>query len=327
MLAPSRGRRFASRLPVALSLTPLRRSASTSTLAGALAVPLAALALSACTSVNAAAVKEHESSGVTHRYDRPPDELYEASVAAVPRMRASSSYWNQLEISERDPAKGTVIAEQHNNSAIPGVGTTDAIGIFVNPSPPYESDVTVVVMGSDQIPGSTGTTIGSFPTAESLVFPAIDESLKSIPEKPRQVAAAPAARPAAAPARHAPSAAPAGAPASAGTSAPAPAPGEPVRSVPAAPAAGEAGTLDRLYDALHASGTWRPLVRETRADGAEEIRIGTWATMTDAGDGRVKLRLRDSGVSPAEAARLATWLSQAGFSVDVESEPSSRRGH
>src|SRR5262249_22924547 len=91
-----------------------------------------------------------------------------------------------------------------------------------------------------------------------------------------------------------------------------------------APAPSGASTIDRLYETLRASGGWRPLVRETRVDGNEEERVGSWATLTDAGDGRVRLKVRE-GSSATDAARLALELSQAGFSVVVESEAPARR--
>ena len=249
-------------------------------------------ALGGCTAITPETVKARESAGATRHYDRPSPDLYSASVAAVDIVRAQSNYWNRLEIVERDPAKGTLVAEQHLDSAvIPGVGTSDAIGIFVRDVPPGESDVTVVVLGSDQLPGSAGTSASSLPTASSVVFPAIDQALESIPVTPRTAAVVPA--PSARAARAAPA--------------------------PVVPAAGQATVLDRVYDTLRAGGSWRPLIRESRADGTEELRVGSWASLADAGDGRVLVKVRQ-GASATDAARLALELSQAGFAIVVESE-------
>ena len=273
-------------------------------------------AVAGCTAITPEAVKARESSGATRRYDRPATDVYSASVAAIDGVRAESNYWNQLKIVERDPAKGTVIAEQNLDSAVvPGLGTRDAIGIFVKDVPPDSSDVTVVVMGSDQLPGSAATSASSWPTASSLVFPAIDQALESIPETPRTaaVAAPVAARPSsAAPAPRV--AAPPVSGSSAGTAA------SPPPVVHATTGATSATVLDRVYDTLRASGSWRPLVRETRVDGSEEIRVGSWAALSEASDGRVRLAVRESSAHAADAARLALELSQAGFAVVVESE-------
>jgi hypothetical protein len=288
-----------------------------------------ALGLGACTAITPEVVKEHESAGTTRRYDRPASDLYTASVAAIDIVRNSSNYWNQLAIVERDPAKGTVIAEQNLESAVvPGLGTRDAIGIFVKDVPPDDSDVTVVVMGSDQMPGTAGTSVASWPTASSSVFPAIDQALESMPAKPRTAAApAPAAAPARPVAPRAPSAAPPSPAPAAGTpAAPVAAPAPPPAAIaPAAPVATGGGVLDRVYDVLHASGTWRPLVRETGVDGSEEVRIGSWATLRDKGDGGVRLIVHGANAPAADAARLALELSQAGFTVTVESDTSKHR--
>jgi hypothetical protein len=287
---------------------------------------LGTLALGACTAITPETVKSRESSGATRHYDRTSTDVYSASIAAVPIMRADSNYWNQLEIVERDPASGTVVLEQNLDSAVlPGVGTRDAIGIFVKPVPPDASDVTVVVMSSDQLPGSAATSVSSWPTASSLVFPAIDQALEAIPEQPRTAAAAPppaavppAARPTAAP----PVTSPRVTTPPAAVSPSAPQPAVPtVRSQTASPTS---PVLDRVYDTLRASGAWRPLVRETRADGSEEIRVGSWATLSDVGDGSVRLKVKEGSAHAADAARLALELSQGGFAVVVEAEAAPR---
>jgi hypothetical protein len=293
----------------------------------ALLALLSLLAVAGCTAVSPEKVKSYESSGVTRRYDRPASDLYTASVAAIDGVRSSSTYWDRLAIVERDPAKGTVIAEQNLDSAvIPGLGTRDAIGIFVKDVPPDESDVTVVVMSSDQIPGSAGTSASSWPTASSAVFPAIDHALESVPATPRTATAvAPAAAPRAVTAPPPPPSIPA-APAAAPPPATAPSAIAPTAPV-AAPAAATSrvATLDRVYDVLRANGTWRPLVRETRVDGTEEIRVGTWASLTDTGDGRVRLTVIGANAPAADAARLALELSQAGFAVTVDADATKHR--
>jgi hypothetical protein len=293
---------------------------------GALAYSaLAGLAVS-CTSVSPEAVRAHRDSGVTRRYDRSVPDVYQASVAAIDRIRTDHPLFSGLEVVEKDPATGTVIAEQRLDSAvIPGLGEKDAVGIFVAEAPNGASDVTVVALASDQIPGSAGTYVASLNGAESRVFPAIDAALDTIPESaPPAAAAAPAAS--ASPPR-AQASVPA-APLEVGAATPGDAsPARVARVSESAPPVAAAAArvahretlLDRVYDALHASSAWRPLVRETRADGSEEVRVGRFATIT-ASDGRVRLVLRDGGGSAAEAARLALEIERAGFSVDVVSE-------
>jgi hypothetical protein len=84
--------------------------------------------------------------------------------------------------------------------------------------------------------------------------------------------------------------------------------------------------LDRAYEVLRSSGSWRPLVREVREDGSEEIRVGSWASLRADGD-RLRLILKEGAGSPSDAARLALELSSAGFAVDVETAPRERRSH
>lgn len=309
----------------------------------ALALPAA---LAGCTTVTPAAVKEKRDAGVTRHFDRSPEDVYQASVLAIDRIRVDHPQFSGLEVVEKDPANGTVIAEQRLDSAVvPGLGTKDAVGIFVAGAPNGSSDVTVVALATDQIPGSAGTYVASLNGAEARVFPAIDSVLDTIPD--RSPVAAPAASspasaamaragqvapsPAAAePARLEPPRVPASAPAV--RSAPPPAapeaPAELARTSPAAPAATEAArtsaravpsALDRVYDVLHASSAWRPLVREVRADGSEEVRIGRWATLRES-EGRIRLAVREGAASPTDAARLALDLERAGFAVDVTSE-------
>lgn len=252
-----------------------------------------------CTTVNATAVKNDRDAGITRTYSRPPADLYQAAVLGLESMRSDPN-WQDLLITERDPAKGFVIAERDLDSAvIPGLGERDAIGVFVAEAPDGDSAVTVVRMSSDQVPGSVGTSINSARDASGLIFPAIDAALETIPEQPRpRVAAAPVPVPV---------------PVAAAAPAVAPATGSPA----AAPAAAATGTtIDRVYATLRDGGTWRPLVREIAASGDEEIRIGKWAVITTAGE-RVVLRVKSKDGSPVDAARLALDLERAGFSVDV----------
>jgi hypothetical protein len=299
-----------------------------------------------CTTVSPNAVKDKRSSGVTRRFDRPAPELYQASVLAMGRIRADHPYYSGLEVVEQDAATGTVIAEQRLDSAvIPGLGEKDAIGIFVAEAPGDESDVTVVALASDQIPGGAGTYVASLNGAEARVFPAIESALETIPESPR-TASAPLAAPAPISAVPPPSAVPATAgrssspePVHSGGSAvgtaPAPA-AEPsatsqtARLTPPASSSTVAANvrtsatepIDRAYEVLRTSGRWRPLVRETRADGMEEIRVGTWAKVTESG-GRVRVAFRDRAASAADAAQLALELNAAGLQVDVVSDTAS----
>jgi len=276
-------------------------------------VSLLAVALAAgawgCTTVNATAVKEQRESGVTRNYARPPAELYQAAVLGLESLRDDPN-WRDLEITERDPAKGYVIAERDLDSAVvPGLGERDAIGVFVADDD-GDSTVTVVRMSSDQVPGAVGTSINSARDASGLIFPAIDAALETIPEQPRapRVAAAPVTAPASSTAVPE-SAAPA-----------APAARQPAAIAPAATAplaSAGATTLDRVYATLRASGGFRPLVREIGADGEDEIRIGSWVTLTAAAD-RVQMRVKSKDGSPVDAARLALELERAGFRVDVE---------
>jgi hypothetical protein len=281
------------------------------------AAPLLFLALAGagwgCTTVNATAVKDQRSSGVTRNYARPPADLYQAAVLGLESLREDPN-WRDLQITDRDPAKGYVIAERDLDSAvIPGLGERDAIGVFVADDD-GDSTVTVVRMSSDQVPGSVGTSINSARDASGLIFPAIDAALATIPEQPRpKVAAAPASV-TTSPGAAAPVApvTPAG---SARSAAPEPAP---VPGLAAgAPAPSAASTLDRVYATLRAGGTWRPLVREIAADGEDEIRIGSWVSITAEGD-RVRMRVKSKDGSPVDAARLALELERAGFRVDVE---------
>jgi len=252
-----------------------------------------------CTTVSATAVKNDREAGVTRTYSRSPADLYQASVSGLESLRSDPN-WRDLEITERDPAQGTVIAERDLDSAIiPGLGERDAIGVFVKETADGDSQVTVVRMSSDQVPGSAGTTINSARDASGLIFPAIDQALEAIPEQPRSraVAAAPPA-PATVP----------GAPPGAGTTVAAP---------PAARTATTASAIDRVYAVLRDGGTWRPLVREIATSGDEEIRVGKWAVLTASG-ARVLLRVKSKDGSPVDAARLALDLERAGFAVDVE---------
>jgi hypothetical protein len=255
-----------------------------------------AVACCGCTAVDTSTVKQQRDAGITRSYGRPPADLYRASVAALENLQSTPD-WRDLRIVERDPGTGTVIAERDLDSAvIPGLGERDAIGIFVAEAPGGDSDVTVVRMSSDQIPGSVGTTINTARDASGLLFPAIDEALEAIPETPRPQVAAVAP------------------PAATATSAP------PTRLAQAPATAGAATLIDRVYAVLRDGGTWRPLVRELTAAGAEEVRVGRWAVLTDVG-GRVQLEIRGKDASPADAARLALDLQRAGFDVDVVSAP------
>jgi hypothetical protein len=263
--------------------------------------------------VTTATVKEQRSAGITREYDRPPGELYQASVVALENLRSDPN-WRDLTITEKDPASGTVIAMRDLDSAvIPGLGERDGIGIFVSDAPGGDSAVTVVRMSSDQFPGDAGTKVNTARDASSLLFPAIDAALATIPEGPRTRTAAttPVQRtsstsgpPAAAPAQ--PTSAAAAATSSAPPSGAAPSPALTSRSD---------ATLDRLYAFLRDGGTWRPLTRELARDGSEQIRIGTWATLTTAAS-RVTLHVKSKS-SAVETARLALDLEHAGFAVDV----------
>jgi hypothetical protein len=262
------------------------------------------VAATGCTTVTTATVKEQREHGITREYERPPGEVYQAAVVAMESLRSDPN-WRDLEITEKDPATGTVIAMRDLDSAvIPGLGERDGIGMFVADASGGDSSVTVVRLSSDQFPGSAGTTVNTARDASSLLFPAIDAALATIPAAPRTRTAtvAPAAAPAAAaPAAPARAAAPAAAPA---------------LSAPAASAAPRAETTtDRLYALLRDAGTWRPLTRQLAADGSEEIRVGTWAVLTANGD-RVSLRVKNK-TSAVDAARLALELQSAGFVVDV----------
>lgn len=284
--------------------------------------PLSAIALglltamAACTAVNPTAVKEQREAGVTRPYARPPADLYQAAVLGLEGLRSDPN-WRGLEITERDPAQGIVIAERPLDSAvIPGLGERDAIGVFVAPTSDGDSTVTVVRMSSDQVPGSVGTSINSARDASGLVFPAIDAALATIPETPRErVAVAPTAAPPVVSAAPVAAAAPASSSAALEPAPAAPAFVSPSRAV-AAPAAA-ASMLDRVYALLRAAGTWRPLVREVAAGGDEEIRVGAWVVLTAAGE-RVRMSVKSKDGSPVDAARLALELERAGFHVEVE---------
>jgi len=268
--------------------------------------------IAGCTAVNPTTVKEQRDSGVTRDYSRPPADLYQAAVRGLEDLREDPN-WRGLEITERDPAQGYVIAERPLDSAvIPGLGERDAIGVFVAPTSDGDSAVTVVRMSSDQVPGSVGTSINSARDASGLIFPAIDAALATIPETPRDpVSAAPVAtRPVAPPPSMAPGPAVTAPAAALQSNAPVAAP------LPVA-AAGAASTLDRVYATLRAGGTWRPLVREVSSSGDEEIRIGGWVALTAEGD-RVRMSVKSKDGSPVDAARLALELERAGFRVDVE---------
>lgn len=271
------------------------------------------LGAAGCTKVTASAVKADRDAGVTRDYARPPGELYQAAVLGLESLRSDPN-WRDLEITERDPAQGVVIAERDLDSAvIPGLGERDAIGVFVAEAPGGDSAVTVVRMSSDQFPGSAGTTINTARDASGLIFPAIDQALATIPEAPRTRVAAATPPPAT-------SATGAAAAATTGRALAAPAAPSAAASAPArvasAPAHGET-TIDRLYATLRDGGTWRPLVRELATDGREEIRIGSWAVLGTTGD-RVVLRVKNKSGSAVDAARLALDLERAGFAVDVE---------
>lgn len=261
------------------------------------------VAATGCTTVSTATVKEQREHGITREYERPPGEVYQAAVLAMESLRSDPN-WRDLEITEKDPATGTVIAMRDLDSAlIPGLGERDGIGMFVADASGGDSSVTVVRLSSDQFPGSAGTTVNTARDASGLLFPAIDAALATIPAAPRTrtATAAPAPAPAAAPAATARTAAPVTAP---------------VLSAPAASAAPRAETtIDRLYTLLRDAGTWRPLTRQLATDGSEEIRVGTWAVLTANGD-RVSLRVKNKG-SAVDAARLALELQSAGFVVDV----------
>lgn len=296
-----------------LSLRTLRRVRTF----GVIALCLLA-GVGGCTAVDATAVKNDRAAGVTRTYARSPADLYQASVLGLESLRSDPN-WRDLQITERDPAKGYVIAERDLDSAvIPGLGERDAIGVFVAETPDGDSAVTVVRMSSDQIPGSVGTSVNSARDASGLIFPAIDGALETIPEQPRQrVAAAPAAT-SVSPTTGSTTAAPPAQPATTYRAAAQPTqPATTYHTAAPAPAAPSASTVDRVYASLREGGTWRPLVREIAASGAEEIRIGTWAVLTTAGD-RVLLRVKSKDGSPVDAARLALDLERAGFPVDVE---------
>lgn len=236
-----------------------------------------------CTTVNTATIKEHREAGISRNYDRPPSEVFPAAVRALESLRSDPN-WRTLEITENDPAQGTVIAERDLDSAvIPGLGERDAIGIFVADVAGGDSKVTVVRMSSDQLPGAAGTTVNTARDASGLLFPAIDAALATIPEGPRTALA------------------------------PAPVAPAPV-ATDGARAAAET-TLDRLYAFLRDGGTWRPLTREIANDGGEQIRVGAWASLTATGE-RVTLRVKAKS-SAVDAARLALDLEHAGFDVEV----------
>lgn len=269
----------------------------------------AALAIAGCTTVNTATVKERREAGISRDYDRPPAELFQASVLALENLRSDPN-WRDLRIVEKDPATGTVIAERDLDSAvIPGLGERDAIGIFVADLTGGDSRVTVVRLSSDQFPGDAGTTVNTARDASGLLFPAIDDALATIPVGPRPtVVAAPAA---AAPP-------PPPAPAGASSSVPAaPRAGAPAGTyAPAAAAAARTETaLDRAYALLRDGGTWRPLTREVAADGSEQLRVGSFAVLTASGE-RLTLAVKNKS-SAVDAARLALALQNAGFTVDV----------
>jgi hypothetical protein len=269
------------------------RHATVPALALLVAAAGTALAIAGCTTVNTATVKERRDAGISRDYDRPPAELFQASVLALENLRSDPN-WRDLRIVEKDPATGTVIAERDLDSAvIPGLGERDAIGIFVADLQGGDSRVTVVRLSSDQFPGDAGTTVNTARDASGLLFPAIDDALATVPEGPRPaVVAAPAAAPA--------PPAPATAPSSASAAAAAP------RSETA---------LDRAYALLRDGGTWRPLTREVAADGSEQLRVGSFAVLTASGE-RLTLAVKNKS-SAVDAARLALALQNAGFTVDV----------
>jgi hypothetical protein len=278
--------------------------------------------LSACTAVNKSSVESHRDAGVKRSYDRPAGDLYDASLLAIHDLQQTED-WKELTITEQDRDRGVIIAERHLDSrVIPGVGMKDAFGIFIDAQPYDRSEVTVVRMSSDQIPGDVGTSAGSYARGEGVLFPAIDAALATIPKKPSVPAQAAAAAPPAA-AQPSRSVAPVGHGAPpAGRQAQLPSP----PSTGAAPAGpGSASTLmDSVYQQLRASGEWRPLVREVGESGAEEIRIGKWARITTDGT-RVALHVREAKGAAASSARLALELNQAGFQVDVQEEGPERR--
>lgn len=267
------------------------------------------LAVAGCTTVTTATVKEQRSAGITREYDRPPGEVYQASVLALENLRSDPN-WRDLTITEKDPATGTVIAMRDLDSAvIPGLGERDGIGIFVSDTPGGDSAVTVVRMSSDQFPGDAGTKVNTARDASSLLFPAIDAALATVPEGPRtRTAAASTSVQGASPASIAP------APTTSVVAPPAPAGPASIATAPAAASRADT-TLDRLYAFLRDGGTWRPLAREVARDGSEQIRIGTWATLTTTGS-RVTLHVKTKS-SAVETARLALDLEHAGFAVDV----------
>ena len=280
--------------------------------------------LSACTSVNSSSVKSHRDAGTKRSYDRPAGDLYDASLLAIHDLQQTED-WKELTITEQDRDRGVIIAERHLDSrVIPGVGMKDAFGIFIDAQPYDRSEVTVVRMSSDQVPGDVGTSVGSFARGEGVLFPAIDAALATIPKKPSAPAPAQvaAAAPPAVGAQSSKSVAPVehGAP-PAGRQAQSQS--APFAGAPAGP--GSAGALmDRVYQQLRASGEWRPLVREVGESGAEEIRIGKWARITTDGN-RVALHVREAKGAAASSARLALELNQAGFQVDVQEEGAERR--
>lgn len=257
------------------------------------------VAAAGCTTVTTATVKEQRAHGITREFDRPPGEVYQAAVLAMESLRSDPN-WRDLEITEKDPATGTVVAVRDLDSAlIPGLGERDGIGMFVADSSGGDSTVTVVRLSSDQFPGSAGTTVNTARDASSVLFPAIDAALATIPEGPRtRTAAAAAAAPPA-------------------SSSPPPAAAAHVAAPVAVPAAASraGSTIDRLYALLRDGGTWRPLTRQLATDGSEEIRVGTWAVLTANGD-RVSLHVKTKS-SAVDAARLALELQGAGFVVDV----------
>jgi len=303
-------------------------------LVATLLVPLAA-----CTSISTSSVKEHRDAGTTRTYDRPPGDLYQASLLALDRLQADPD-WKELHITEQDRDRGVIIAERRLESrVIPGVGMGDAFGIFIDAKPHDQSEVTVVSMSSDQVPGSVGTQVASFTRGEGMIFPAIDSALTAIPESPRAASASAAT---AAGATQAPASGARSEPASAGVSSPTAATqassyphehasgttGSVASLPPAEPSvargASSAGPMDQVYEVLRRSGQWRPLVRELGASGHEEIRVGGWARLTATERG-ITLAVREGKGSAANAAKLALELSQAGFQVQVEEDTAERR--
>lgn len=309
----------------------VRRSAHETRLANALATPTTRVAgrpasawqllasgvfllgVAGCTTVTTATVKEQRAAGITRDYDRPPGEVYQASVLALENLRSDPN-WRGLEITEKDPASGTVIAMRDLDSAvIPGLGERDGIGIFVADAANGDSAVTVVRLSSDQFPGEAGTKVNTARDASGLLFPAIDAALTTIPEGPRTRTAAVTAAPAPVASGARPSAV-AAAPIASSGAAPAP-PAAAATAPPPAPASAPDATLDRLYAFLRDGGSWRPLAREVARDGSEQIRVGTWATLTSTGS-RITLRVKNKS-SAVDTARLALDLEHAGFSIDV----------